>query len=138
MIQETITYLQVGAPENTKIALELAVEAAREQGIKDLVVASTVGTTAAMLADEIDCSGLHVTIVGHAFDQKEPGTNPMAPELRQHLKDKGFDVIHAAHALSHVLKAYATGKKARNLLSANTTVVSTTAAIPSKIACSFR
>ncbi|MBE6036352.1 MAG: hypothetical protein E7223_01855 [Clostridiales bacterium] len=100
MIQETITYLQVGAPENTKIALELAVKAAREQGIKDLVVASTVGTTAAMLADEIDCSGLHVTIVGHAFDQKEPGTNPMAPELRQHLKDKGFDVIHAAHALS--------------------------------------
>ena len=100
MEQTAITYMELKHPANTEETLKLAVAAARELGIAELVVASTVGDTAMLLADEIDCEGLHVTIVGHAFDQKAPGTNPMSAEVRKHLKEKGFDVIHAAHALS--------------------------------------
>ena len=108
MIQETITYFETPGPANTADALKLAVEAARQYGIEDIVIATTAGGTAKMMADEIEHEGLHVTIVAYAYGQKEPGTNPMPAELRRYLFDKGFDVISAAHALSGVERSMST------------------------------
>lgn len=108
MIQEKITYFETPGPTNTADALKLAVEAARQYGIEDIVIATTGGNTAKMMADEIEHEGLHITIVAYAYGQKEPGTNPMPKELRRHLMDKGFDVISAAHALSGVERSMST------------------------------
>lgn len=100
MSTEKITYFESKGRENTEATLKLAIEAARELGIKNIVLSSTEGGTAKMMADEIDHEGLTVTIVTHAYGQMKPNTNPMPVELRQHLIEKGFNLCTAAHTLS--------------------------------------
>lgn len=100
MIHSTITYFENPGREHTEQTLKLAVAAARELGVRNLVVASTDGTCAQLLADVIDHEGITVTVVTHAFGQIKPNWNPMPVELRQHLVEKGLNVCTAAHALS--------------------------------------
>jgi len=100
MIHEKIIYFEKPGRENTEDTLKLAVEAARANGITNLVVASTDGDTAKMLADAIDHKGITVTVVTHAYGQKEPNCNPMPMELRRYLMGRGFQLCTAAHVLS--------------------------------------
>lgn len=108
MTQEKIVYFEKSGSENTEDTLKLAVEAARSLGIKNIVLATTGGNTARMLADKIDHVGIDVTVVTHAFGQKQPGDNPMPVELRRYLLDKGFNVCTAAHALSGAERSLST------------------------------
>ena len=100
MIQDKITYFKAKGAGNTKTALELAVETARLLGIKNIVMATTYGDTAKMMADEVNCEGITVTAVTHVYGMKKPNWNPMPMELRRYLVEKGFNVCTAAHALS--------------------------------------
>lgn len=100
MLQEKVIYFENKGPENTEETLKLAVEAARELGIQKIVLATTGGDTAKMMADVIPHEGLEVTVVGYAYGQKEPGVNPMPAELRRYIIEKGFNIVAAAHALS--------------------------------------
>lgn len=100
MIRETIQYFEEKGRVNTEATLKLAVETARALGIKHIVLATTGGDTAKMMADSIDHEGITITAVTHAFGQKEHNTNPMSAELRRHLIEKGFNVCTAAHTLS--------------------------------------
>jgi len=100
MIQDKVTYFETNDCENTEKALKLAVEAANELGIKNIVLASTYGNTAKMMADDINHEGITVTVVTHAVGQIKPNWNPMPMELRRYLIEKGFNVCTAAHALS--------------------------------------
>lgn len=100
MIQANIDYYKKAGPHNTKRTLSLAVEAAHALGISSIVLASTDGNTAEMMADEIDYTGIEITVVTHAYGQSKPNTNPMSQELRQKLFEKGFNICTAAHALS--------------------------------------
>ena len=100
MIQDKITYFEKTGTENTQTTLKLAVETARELGIKNIVLATTNGDTAKMMADEIDHEGITVTAVTHVYGMIKPNWNPMPMELRRYLMEKGFNVCTAAHALS--------------------------------------
>ena len=100
MLKETITYFEQKGPENTADTLKLAVEAARKENINNIILATTTGETAKMMADEIGHEGLAITVVTHAFGQKEAGINPMPAQVRTYLKEKGFQICTAAHALS--------------------------------------
>jgi len=100
MIQDKINYFETKGSENTENTLKLAVEAANALGVKNIVIASTDGTSAKMMADDINHEGITVTVVTHAFGQLKPNWNPMPMELRRHLIEKGFNVCTAAHALS--------------------------------------
>lgn len=100
MIRENIHYFETKGRENTENTLKLAVETANALGIKHIVLATTDGGTAKMMADSIDHEGITVTAVTHAFGQAEPNTNPMSDDLRRYLTEKGFRVCTAAHALS--------------------------------------
>jgi len=108
MMNDSITYFENAGPENTRSTLEMAVKAARELGITNIVIATTGGDCARMMADEIDHEGLTVTIVTHAFGQKAPGTNPMPAETRSYLAGKGFNLCTAAHALSGAERSLST------------------------------
>lgn len=105
MIRETIHYFEEKGRANTDATLKLAVETANALGIKHIVLATTGGDTAKMMADSIDHEGITVTAVTHAFGQAEPNTNPMSAELRRHLVEKGFNVCTAAHTLSGAERA---------------------------------
>jgi len=100
MITDKVCYFEAKGRENTEATLKLAVEAARALGITNIVLSSTEGGTARMMADEIEHEGITVTVVTHAYGQMKPNTNPMPAELRQHLIEKGFNICTAAHALS--------------------------------------
>ena len=100
MIHETIHYFETVGREHTEDTLTMAVETARAQGIKNIVLATTEGGTAQMMADSIDHEGITITAVTHAFGQATPNTNPMSAELRHDLIEKGFQICTAAHTLS--------------------------------------
>ena len=100
MIQDKITYFEKTGTENTQTTLKLAVETARQLGIKNIVLATTGGDTAKMMADEIDHDGITITAVTHVYGMLKPNWNPMPMELRRYLVEKGFNVCTAAHALS--------------------------------------
>ena len=108
MIVDKVTYFETKGRENTEATLKLAVETARALGINNIVLSSTEGNTAKMMADEIDHEGLTVTVVTHAYGQMKPNTNPMPAELRQHLIEKGFNLCTAAHTLSGAERSLST------------------------------
>ena len=100
MMQDKINYFEAKGSENTENTLKLAVETARALDIENIVLATTDGNTAMMMADNINHEGITVTVVTHAFGQIKPNWNPMSMEKRRHLIEKGFNVCTAAHALS--------------------------------------
>ncbi len=100
MAKEQVVYYEQVGKDNTESTLKLAVETAKKLGIKDMVIATTKGDTAKMMADGIDYGDLNVTVVTYAFGQIKPNYNPMPTELRRYLIGKGFNVCTAAHALS--------------------------------------
>lgn len=108
MIQGATTYFRKAGQANTEATLRLAVEHARSAGIENIVIASTDGDTARMMADVIEHEGLTITVVTYAFGQKESGSNPMPSELRSYLKERGFNLCTAAHALSGVERSLST------------------------------
>ena len=108
MIQDSSTYFERAGVENTRATLELAVEHARKNEIDRIVIASTSGMTAQMMANDVEHDGISVIIVTYAFGQKEPGVNPMPSKLREDLKGKGFHICTAAHALSGVERSLST------------------------------
>ena len=108
MIQTSVTYFEKAGKENTEDTLKLAVKTAKELGIKNIVLATTDGNTAKMMADEIPYEDLTITVVTHAFGQKKANDNPMPSELRQYLFEKGFQLCTAAHALSGAERSLST------------------------------
>ena len=100
MINDKIVYFEKTGTENTETTLKLAVEAANALGIKNIVLATTGGDTAKMMADKISHEGITVTAVTHVYGMLKPNWNPMPAELRRYLLRKGFNVCTAAHALS--------------------------------------
>lgn len=100
MTEEKIYYFEKKGKENTENTLKLAVETARKLNIRNIVLATTEGYTARMMADDIDHDGITVTVVTHAFGQNKPNYNPMPAELRHYLIEKGFHICTAGHALS--------------------------------------
>ena len=108
MIQDSSTYFERAGVENTRATLELAVEHAKKNGIDRIVIASTSGMTAQMMANDVEHDGISIIIVTYAFGQKEPGVNPMPSKLREDLKGKGFHICTAAHALSGVERSLST------------------------------
>jgi len=108
MIQDNTVYFEKPGKENTENVLRLAAEAARKHGIAKIVLATTGGDTAEMMADKVEHDDLDITVVTPAYGQKEPGANPMPAELRKRLIEKGFNVCTAAHALSGAERSLST------------------------------
>ena len=86
---------------HTEETLALAIQAAKERGIRELVVATTTGTTADCL-ERFDLTGLHVTVVTHAYGYAGPGQNTLPEEKREDYVRRGYSVCTAAHVLSGV------------------------------------
>lgn len=100
MIRDGITYFKKPGRENTKDALDLAIDSAKALGINKMVVASTKGDVARAILGRKNIGDISVIIVTYAYGQSVPGKNPMPEELRRHLVDEGFILCTAAHALS--------------------------------------
>lgn len=94
---------------NTVQALELAVKAAREEGITKLVVASGSGETLAQL-EGIEHEGLEIIGVTYVYGYRAPEGQPnrMSEQDRAAFEQRGIKLVTAAHVLSGAERALAT------------------------------
>lgn len=90
-------YFEKAGKENTDEVLKLAVNTARERGIRHLVLASSDGFTPTRLPD---CEGIQVVVVTTAYGSKEPNQSRISEEQKAAFLAKGYQVCTAAHALS--------------------------------------
>ena len=84
----------------TQETIKKAVDYAKENNIKNIVVATTTGGNLTYLEDEKD---LHIVGVTNAYDQ---GQNQMREEVRKHFEEAGMDIVTAGHALSRTMLFY--------------------------------
>ena len=75
----------------TQETIKKAVDYAKENNIKNIVVATTTGGNLTYLEDEKD---LHIVGVTNAYDQ---GQNQMREEVRKHFEEAGMDIVTSVH-----------------------------------------
>ena len=92
-------YFEKPGKENTAKTLELALAAAKEQGIDTLVVATGSGYTPLQLKDAAK-AGMKIVVVTHVNGYKEPGGQELDAALRQELEDCGMKIVTTTHVLS--------------------------------------
>ncbi|NLN84333.1 MAG: hypothetical protein GX138_08315 [Firmicutes bacterium] len=90
--------------ENSQKTVEIAIEAARQRGVKRLVVSSSSGASADLLAPYLD--EFEIVVIGQVTGFRPDGQNPMSQEKRQELRQKGFEVYHGTHVLSGAERAF--------------------------------
>ena len=85
-------------PQNTTECLELASQKARDQGIEEIIIATTTGDTALKALARFQ--GMKIIAVNHHAGFKEPFKVEMPPENRKKLETAGAKIIIAAHVFS--------------------------------------
>lgn len=90
--------------ECTEDTIQAAIQAAKENGIKYIVVASNTGATAELFADK----DLEIICVTHVNGFVNPGENEMTMENRQKLEGLNIKVLTTTHVLSGAERAFST------------------------------
>ena len=88
--------------ECTEDTVGIAIQTAKEKGIKYVVVASNTGATAELFADK----GLEVVCVTHVNGFVNPGENEMTMENRCRLESLNIKVLTTTHVLSGAERAF--------------------------------
>ena len=106
-METKVVYFEKPGKQNTEQTLALAIAAAHEQGIKNVIVASSRGGTADMLPDdpELQFTVVYTTPTYRGKDWM------IQPEQQARLRARGITVFTAAHALSGVERAFSTDFK---------------------------
>lgn len=107
MKEPKVVYYEAPGKANTEQTLALAIAAAREQGIKNVIVASSRGGTAELLPNdpELQFTVVYTTPTYRGKDWM------IQPEQAARLRARGINVFTAAHALSGVERAFSTDFK---------------------------
>ena len=105
MQEEKIVYFETPGPENTDETLKLALIRARNLGIKNIIVASTYGSTAKKALEYFDPNEFNLVVVTHMTGFLNPGEQQMDEETRNYLIKHGAKVLTCSHALSGVERA---------------------------------
>lgn len=90
--------------DHTEEVLGFCRRFAEENGVTDIVVASTTGKTG-LRASEV-FKGYNVVVVTHCSGFREPGRLEMKEEYRKGIESNGGKVLVATHALSGVERAF--------------------------------
>ncbi len=85
-------YFEKAGKQNTQAALEVALKAHRERGIKHVVVASTFGDTGLAAAELFKDTEANLVVVTHNVGFKEPGKLEMTPQMRASIEALGAKV----------------------------------------------
>ncbi|HCU05658.1 MAG: hypothetical protein A2X77_05175 [Gammaproteobacteria bacterium GWE2_42_36] len=85
--------------QNTMRTLELAFNAAKQQEISHLVIASTVGDTARAALKMVDHSNMKLVVITHAANFRAGTAQEFNADLREEIENAG----HYVHSGVHVL-----------------------------------
>ncbi len=98
-MKKSITYFDNSGPNNTEETIKLAYDRALELKIKDIIIASTHGSTALKAAEVFNDPGFNIIAVTISEAYKEEGWT-MTDEERIKLKNRGIKVFTGTHSLS--------------------------------------
>ena len=94
-------YFKEPGPVNTVDTIKAALTAARERGIKFIVIASNSGASVNKLLEQ-DTDDINIVAVTHHIGFKGPGVDEMPAEVRSSLREKGIKVYTGTHLLAGV------------------------------------
>ncbi|MBY8984191.1 MAG: hypothetical protein KGD65_03910 [Candidatus Lokiarchaeota archaeon] len=102
-----VTYFERGGPHNTDRALEIAKKYADQFDIKDIILASTTGTTAEKSTEIFDPSNYNLVVVTHSYYFMGPDRRQEFPEDKINaLKSKGLKFLIGTHAFAGVERSF--------------------------------
>lgn len=104
-------YFDTPGSGNTRDALEIAIERAKELGISQIVVPSTSGETARIAAEMLKGSDISLIVVTHVVGFSTPGVWEFDPTLARELQASGVRVITGTHVLSGLERAFSSSPK---------------------------
>ena len=108
-----VTYFEKGGPQNSERALEIAKKYADQFNIKDIVIASTTGTTAEKAAEIFNLKDYNIMIVTHAYYFVNSTTRQEFPEEKLNsLKELGFKFHIGTHSMSGIERGIRLKKEA--------------------------
>lgn len=108
-----VTYFEKGGPQNTERALEIAKKYADQFGIKDIVIASTTGTSAEKAAEIFNPEDYNIMIVTHAYYFVNSTTRQEFPEEKlKSLKELGLRFHIGTHSMSGIERGIRLKKEA--------------------------
>ncbi|MFQ6038878.1 MAG: pyruvate kinase alpha/beta domain-containing protein [Candidatus Aminicenantales bacterium] len=96
-------YFRSPGPQNTRRALEIAAQRARELAVQKVLVASTRGETGLLAAQMI--SSAQVIVVTHATGFLRPDHQQLDPNLKKKIQEAGAHILTCQHALGGVGRA---------------------------------
>lgn len=108
-MRKSITYFEKPSSGNTEETIKLAYERAVELNIRDIVVASTHGSTALKVAETFGVQTFNVVAVTICEGYKSEGW-AINREERAKLQAKGVKVLTGIHALGDGVNSAFTGK----------------------------
>jgi len=108
-----VTYFEKGGPQNSERALEIAKKYADQFHIKDIVIASTTGTTAEKAAEIFNLKDYNIMIVTHAYYFVNSTTRQEFPEEKLNsLKELGLKFHIGTHSMSGIERGLRLKKEA--------------------------
>lgn len=123
MVTETITYFDRPGKENTDETLRLAVDTARREGLKTMVLASTTGFTAARAAEMVQDDDIRLVVIPEQdrFAAECEFDLDLIPQLEQQGHQVLFATMlfhtdslfgnNAPTALANILRTFGQGTK---------------------------
>jgi hypothetical protein len=102
-VEHKTVYFHNCGEENTDALLKLVKVYAQEEGIKDIVVASSRGSTGVKASKMF--KGLNVVVVTHHAGFLGPSQNELEEDSRKKILENGVKILTATHALSGVERA---------------------------------
>lgn len=108
-----VTYFEKGGPEHTDKALEIAKKYADQFGIKDIILASTTGTTAEKALNVFNLDTFNVVVITHAYYFTGSNLRQEFPEDKmEELKKKGLKFHCGTHSMSGIERGIRLKKEA--------------------------
>lgn len=89
MIKRETIYYEEGGAEHTETTLRASLEAAKELGVKTILVASTTGETGVKAAEMYSGSGVQLIVVGHQMGFPVAKVQRFKPENWEKIEELG-------------------------------------------------
>ncbi len=104
MIKRETIYYEDGGAEHTEATLNAVLDAAKELGIKTVLVASTSGDTGVKAAQLFKGSGVQLIVVGHQTGFPAAGVQQFTPENRERIEALGGAVNLGTDVLTNSIR----------------------------------
>ncbi len=98
-----VTYFEKGGAQNTEKALEIAKKYADQFDIKEIIMASTTGSTASKALEYFNPKKYNIVIITHSYYfggiQKR---QEFSEDLMENLREQGLTVFSGTHAMASI------------------------------------